>query len=164
MPTRRTAAGKRYFQDELPPAAIFVPRIDALLPEQVERLTGATLAVGQPECGRYSVLDAANKSKDGDRAADPSDIPLFTKLIAKFKPRYFIMDDLPKSLPAFPMSEYAARLPDYDLFPEWVSNYGYGNVQKNCRNRFASSSERSRASASPSCQGKTRSRARRSRT
>jgi hypothetical protein len=45
------------------------------------------------------------------------------------------MDDLPRSFIAFPMSEYSARLPGYDLFPEWVSNWGYGNIQKN-RNRM----------------------------
>ena len=33
------------------------------------------------------------------------------------------------------MAKYAEKLPDYDLFPEWISNWGYGNVQKN-RNRM----------------------------
>jgi DNA (cytosine-5)-methyltransferase 1 len=119
------------------PGAPFVAAINGLLPEQVEQLRGATLAVGQPECGRYSALDATNKIKKGGdaRAVDPSDIPLFVKLVAKLRPRYVIMDDLPKSLLAFPMSEYASRLPDYDLFPEWIGNFFYGNAQKN-RNRF----------------------------
>jgi site-specific DNA-cytosine methylase len=70
------------------------------------------------------------------RGDDPSDIPLFVDLVARLRPRFFVMDDLPGSLRAFKMHEYSERLPDYDLFPEWVSNYHYGNVQKNRRRMF----------------------------
>ena len=45
------------------------------------------------------------------------------------------MDDLPDSFGPLPMSEYIKLLPDYDLFPEWISNWGYGNIQKH-RNRM----------------------------
>ncbi len=71
-----------------------------------------------------------------ERQNDPGDIPLFTKLVNTIHPRFFVKDDLPRSLrTAYPMKNYCEALPDYDLFPEWVSNWGYGNPQRN-RNRL----------------------------
>ena len=89
-------------------------------------------------CGGYSAMNALNARRTGyaNKMHDPGDIPLFIDTIAKVQPRYFAMDDLPKSLIAFSMAEYARRLPEYDLFPEWVSNYGYGNIQLNRRRMF----------------------------
>jgi site-specific DNA-cytosine methylase len=101
-----------------------------LLPSQID------FAAGHPECGRYSVLSTSVRGGYFQGAKDDaSDIPLFLKLIAEVRPRFFLMDDLPASFDALPMAEYVRLLPDYDLFPEWVSNYGYLNVQKN-RNRM----------------------------
>jgi len=97
---------------------------------------GIDFAAGHPECGRYSSL--SHTVKDGyqhEAGGDASDIPLFLKLVAHFRPRFFLMDDLPASFGPLPMSEYKRLLPDYDLFPEWVSNWGYGNIQK-YRNRM----------------------------
>jgi DNA (cytosine-5)-methyltransferase 1 len=92
---------------------------------------------GHPECGRYSSLShsVALGNYKQNRTTDVSDIPLFLKMIAELRPRFFLMDDLPASFDAFPMEEYVKLLPDYDLFPEWISNWGYGNVQKH-RNRM----------------------------
>jgi DNA (cytosine-5)-methyltransferase 1 len=96
-------------------------------------------AAGHPECGRYSTLSYSVTQGNGayqeGRGSDVSDIPLFLKLVAMFKPRFFLMDDLPDSFGPLPMSEYIKALPDYDLFPEWISNWGYGNIQK-YRNRM----------------------------
>lgn len=94
-------------------------------------------AAGHPECGRYSNLSfsVAKGSYQEGRGTDVSDIPLFLKLVAEIKPRFFLMDDLPASFGPLPMSEYIRLLPEYDLFPEWVSNWGYGNIQK-YRNRM----------------------------
>lgn len=86
-------------------------------------------------CGNFSQLSGANADKD-ERLLDPADIPLFVDLVADLRPRYFVMDDLPKSFMAYSMAEYAARLPDYDLFPEWISNWGYGNIQKARKRMF----------------------------
>lgn len=96
-------------------------------------------AAGHPECGRYSNLShsvvAGNGAYKESRESDVSDIPLFLKMVARFKPRFFLMDDLPASFQALPMEEYVRLLPEYDLFPEWISNWGYGNIQK-YRNRM----------------------------
>lgn len=113
------------------PNAIFKLKSDDLTPEEVDQMTGADIALGHPECGNFSRLGSMNP----DKSKDPADIPLFVELVARFKPRFFVMDDLPGSFAAYPMSEYAYMLPDYDLYPEWISNWGYGNVQKN-RNRM----------------------------
>jgi len=94
-------------------------------------------AAGHPECGRYSNLSFSvpGTQYHETRGKDVSDIPLFLKYVALFKPRFFLMDDLPASFEPFPMKEYIKLLPEYDLFPEWVSNWGYGNIQRN-RNRM----------------------------
>ena len=114
--------------------AFFKESIDNLDPAEIERMMNADIALGHPECGNFSQLGGVNKAHK-EKLLDPTDIPLFIDLVARLKPRFFVMDDLPKSFGAFPMSEYAKRLPDYDLFPEWVSNWGYGNVQT-YRNRM----------------------------
>jgi hypothetical protein len=80
-------------------------------------------------CGAYSLLNSANKNA-ANQKKDASDIPLFLEYVAEIKPLYFVMDDLPQSFVALPMSEYHRLLPEYDLFPEWVSNYHYGNPQR----------------------------------
>jgi len=89
-------------------------------------------AAGHPECGRYSSLShsVTKGTYKETRKGDVSDIPLFLKLIALLRPRFFLMDDLPESFVPMPISEYIKLLPDYDLFPEWISNWGYGNIQK----------------------------------
>lgn len=86
-------------------------------------------------CGKYSLLDSTNKNLEA-RRADPSDIPLFLEYVAEFRPRYFVMDDLPGAFAALPMSAYHEMLPGYDLFPEWISNYHYGNIQRNRKRMF----------------------------
>jgi DNA (cytosine-5)-methyltransferase 1 len=129
----RDAAGRNTFTENFPGATLH-ENLDHMTMDEIERFMGVELAMGHPECGRYSVLSGSLKDRE-ERSQDPADIPLFVDLVAKLRPRFLVMDDLPKSLGAFPMSEYHRRLPGYDLFPEWVSNWGYGNVQKG-RNRM----------------------------
>lgn len=92
---------------------------------------------GHPECGRFSNLSysVSRGNYQETRSTDASDIPLFLKIVAELRPRFFLMDDLPASFKVLPMRAYVDLLPDYDLFPEWVSNWGYGNIQKH-RNRM----------------------------
>lgn len=92
------------------------------------------LAMGHPECGMYSILNSPNKNSKLDKN-DAGDIPLFLEYVSKIKPKYFVMDDLPQCFNALPIEKYVELLPEYDLFPEWISNYNYGNVQKR-RNRM----------------------------
>lgn len=112
--------------------SFFVHSTDELSQDELELCTGIDLAMGHPECGNFSQLNQTNRS----RVHDPADIPLFVDMVAMFKPRFFVMDDLPKSFIAFGMEKYHEKLSDYDLFPEWISNYHYGNIQKNRRRMF----------------------------
>jgi site-specific DNA-cytosine methylase len=80
-----------------------------------------------PKCGNYSSLNSSKKKYDGDH-------PTFEKIvrgISSFKPKFFLIDNLPKSLLFYPQTWWSEKLPDYDVVVEFVSNYGYGNVQKN---------------------------------
>lgn len=97
------------------------------------RWRGIDLAMGHPECGKHSSLNRYSKAQKED--LDPGDIPLFVQYVKDIRPTFFVMDNLPQSFTAYPMREYHRALPDYDLFPEWVSNYHYGNPQKS-RNRM----------------------------
>lgn len=129
----RDEHGRNTFTENYPEAA-FPTSLDHLTMDEIERFMGADLALGHPECGNFSQLSGANKNRM-EKLFDPADIPLFVDIVARLKPRYFVMDDLPKSFMAYPMEKYHEKLSDYDLFPEWVSNWGYGNVQKG-RNRM----------------------------
>jgi site-specific DNA-cytosine methylase len=125
--------GRNTFTENFRGAA-FPNTMEQMTEEEFRLFSNPDLALGHPECGNFSQLSGANRDR-AERLLDPSDIPLFVDIVAKLKPRFFVMDDLPRSFMAFPMSEYHRRLPDYDLFPEWISNWGYGNVQKG-RNRM----------------------------
>jgi site-specific DNA-cytosine methylase len=98
----------------------------------IKRFKDADIAFGHPECGNFSNLRVKKTAK----LNDPGDIPLFTELVKQFRPKFFAMDNLPKAIIAYPVSRWVEELGDtYDLFPEWVSNYHYGNTQIN-RKRF----------------------------
>lgn len=127
--------GKNTFIENFP-GAFMVRGIDDLDPFELLDLKDdpVTLAMGHPECGSYSLLNSANKNS-AEQKKDAGDIPLFLEYVAELKPLYFVMDDLPQSFLAFPMSKYHELLPEYDLFPEWISNYHYGNPQR-FRNRM----------------------------
>lgn len=121
--------GRNTFTENFP-RAFFVERLDQLNSDQIESLKGIDLAMGHPECGAYSALNTREGSEK-----DPGDISLFISMIKELMPRFFVMDNMPRSLVGCPVQSWAESLPEYDLFPEWVSNYNYGNVQK-WRNRF----------------------------
>lgn len=130
----RTGSGHSTFMDHFP-GAFMARGLDDVpgnfMPGSID------FAAGHPECGRYSTLShsVALGSYQESRGSDVSDLPLFLKLVAELRPRFFLMDDLPDSFGPLPMAEYVRMLPDYDLFPEWISNWGYGNIQKH-RNRM----------------------------
>lgn len=97
------------------------------------RFVGVDLVVSHPECGNYSNLyTGANRA---NRESDPGDIYKFIDLASKYQPGFFLVDNLPKSLQAVTPDEWALKFKDYHIQFEMVSNWGYGNVQKN-RNRL----------------------------
>ena len=90
------------------------------------------VAMSHPECGNWSLM-TVNKAR---LKHDVSDIPVAIDMIEEFKPRFFALDEMPGALFAVPIEEWKRRLPDYDIFPEWISNYHYGNTQLNRRRMF----------------------------
>lgn len=117
------------------PGAFLTRGLNDLDPLDLDALKGIDLAMGHPECGAYSLLNSANKNAKAQKK-DSGDIPLFLEYVAAVKPRFFVMDDLPQAFMALPMEEYHRLLPEYDLFPEWISNYHYGNPQKHRKRMF----------------------------
>jgi site-specific DNA-cytosine methylase len=111
--------------------------IDEMTLEEIDKMTGADIAFGHPECGNFSNMSATAQQTRTltEMRKDAGDIPIFTDLVSKLKPRFFVQDNIPKSLIGFGIEKCAAALPEYDLFPEWVSHWGYGNIQK-FRKRF----------------------------
>jgi site-specific DNA-cytosine methylase len=97
------------------------------------RFKGVDVVVSHPECGNYSNL-YCGKNKDS-RQKDPGDIFKFMDLCKQYKPKFFLADNLPKSLLAVSPEEWVDFFPEYDIHFEMVSNWGYGNVQK-FRNRL----------------------------
>lgn len=98
-----------------------------------EGFKNATIAYGHPDCGNFSNLRVKKTAK----LTDAADIPLFVEMVKEFRPKFFSMDNLPKAIIAYPVRRWVEELGrDYDLFPEWVSNYHYGNTQINRRRFF----------------------------
>lgn len=126
------AHGRNTFTENF--QAPFPHSLETMTEDEFRKFSNPDIALGHPECGNFSRLSGANKNRS-EKMFDPADIPLFVDIVSKLKPRFFVMDDLPMSFMAYPMEKYAEKLPEYDLFPEWISNWGYGNVQKG-RNRM----------------------------
>ena len=122
----RDPQGRNTFTENFP-GAFFVKSLKTM-PE----IGSPDIVMGHPECGKYSVMAFATTRKYEDvvkHQASQSDIPLFVEGIQTMRPKYFAMDDMPLSLIPCPITWYANLLPDYELWPEWVDNAGYGNSQ-----------------------------------
>jgi site-specific DNA-cytosine methylase len=121
----KDAKGRNTFTENFPRAFLAYNYSD------ITKLFEIDLALGHPECGNYSIMNQSRQKKE----RSPGDIPLFAKLIQIIKPRFFVQDNLARSLLGYTIQQWHGALPQYDLFPEWISNYHYGNIQKS-RNRF----------------------------
>ena len=55
------ARGQNTFRVNFP-GALFKEKITDLDPQEIERLMGADLALGHPECGNFSILGGVNKN------------------------------------------------------------------------------------------------------
>lgn len=81
-------------------------------------------------CGNFSTMNM-----NREKRFQENDIREFVEKVAEVKPKFFLMDDLYRSLNVYNWKFYADLLPDYDIFFEPISNYHYGNIQKG-RKRF----------------------------
>ena len=120
--------GRNTYRENFPDT-IFVKTLDEIGLEEPDNRPPIDLVMGHPSCGNFTTL---NKNKSYQK--DPESLVGFISGVKLIRPRFFIMDNLPKSLGAYTMEDYVRELPEYDLFPEWVGNFYYGNVQM--RKRF----------------------------
>lgn len=116
------------------PGAFMVDRLGDLEPEHEAEFEGLDLIIGHTECGGYSNLNPRKTLAIDNK--DRADIPDFVGAIQKLKPKFFVMDNLARSLLVADWDWYAENLPEYDIHFEWVSNHGYGNIQKHRKRMF----------------------------
>jgi site-specific DNA-cytosine methylase len=108
-------------------------KYEDLTPADRDRFHDCDIAFGHPECGNFSNLRVRKTAK----LKDAADLPLFGALVLATKPKFFVMDNLPKSLLGHTIQAWMSQLGEhYNLFPEWISNFHYGNTQINRRRFF----------------------------
>lgn len=116
------------------PGSFMIDKLEDLDEEKFEQCRDLDLIIGHTECGNFSNL-RSNKNNAID-TGDKGDIPQFVEAVQKLRPKFFVMDNLPKSLIVVDWAWYMEKLPDYDIHFEWVNNHGYGNLQKNRKRLF----------------------------
>lgn len=116
------------------PGSFLIKTLEDLSEEQRTQCEDLDLIIGHTECGNFSNM-RANKTNAID-AGDKGDIPQFVEAVAALKPKFFVMDNLPKSLLVADWKYYLEQLPEYELHFEWVSNWNYGNIQKGRKRLF----------------------------
>ena len=116
------------------PGAFYRRKISDLTDEEYHNCEGVDILIGHPDCGEYSNLLSTARALCPERKGK-EDISVFTAGVRTFNPRFFVMDNLPKSLLDKPAGWWHEQCPGYDITFEYVSNYHYGNPQKQ-RNRL----------------------------
>lgn len=111
------------------PNAFMVHSRDELTDEQLQQCKNVDLILGHPKCGSFSALRLPTKTLDDARKTLAGNFAKFIDCIIDFKPKFFAIDNLPKSLNEFTYKDWAEKLPDYDIHFEFISNRNYGNAQ-----------------------------------
>lgn len=111
------------------PGAFMVSSINELTDEQIEMCKDVDLILGHPKCGSFSSLRHQNNTLEESRKELAGNFSKFIDSINTFKPKFFAIDNLPKSLTEFTYKDWSNKLPDYDIHFEYISNRNYGNVQ-----------------------------------
>jgi site-specific DNA-cytosine methylase len=112
------------------PGSFMVHKMEDV-PEKIRpQLEGVDLIIGHPECGNFSNLHTTKPCNNA------MDIPLFMDVCKELRPKFFVLDNLPKSLLAVPMKKWVHEFPDYNIEFQYISNFHYGNTQKNRKRLF----------------------------
>jgi site-specific DNA-cytosine methylase len=125
------------------PQAPLITKIDG----QLDRMgfDEADVAIGHPPCGSHSSLGRAHASPDtmsksqreayhAKRFTNTGLVPTFINLVKTFKPRSFVLDNLPKILDtSMPPSWWQQQLPKYHLSFHTIWNWDYGVPQRRIR-------------------------------
>ena len=85
--------------------------------------------VGSPSCGHSSMFSYSRKKTLGEPKSDPT-LNLFIQSLILYKPKVFLMENLPKLLDLIPLTEWKEKLGEYDLIVHTHSVMEFGNSQK----------------------------------
>lgn len=111
------------------PGAFMVKSKEELTEEQHQKCMGVDLILGHPKCGSFSTMRHQNETLANAREELAGNFSKFIDCVVEFQPKFFAIDNLPKSLTQFTYKDWAEKLPDYDIHFEYISNRNYGNVQ-----------------------------------
>ncbi len=99
------------------------------IPEHLTNFTFCDVIVGAPNCGHSSMLSYSRAKKLSDPMKDES-FELYMISLKLYKPKVFLMENLPKMLDMIPAEVWNSSFPDYDLvFINFPVTY-WGNSQK----------------------------------
>lgn len=84
------------------------------------------IIISQPKCGMFSTYPS---TREQEYTTHPHFNMLF-KIIQKYKPSFFAIENLPKLFELYDIEDfYKGTNNEYDIFPEYITNAGYSNVQ-----------------------------------
>lgn len=86
------------------------------------------IILGSPSCGHSSVFSYSRKKSLGKPKEDVT-LNLYLKSIKVFKPKIFLMENLPKLLDFIPLNEWRENLPEYKFISYCYSVEEFGNSQ-----------------------------------
>lgn len=90
--------------------------------------------IGHPKCG-YSSMFALSRGKKFSSHKDEPSLTLFINAINKYRPKVFLMENLPKILNTYPKEDFQAFFSEYHLFFWEGPVTFFGNSQTH-RNRL----------------------------
>lgn len=87
------------------------------------------IILGSPSCGHSSVFSYSRKKRLGNPKEDKT-LNLFVESILKFKPKVFLLENLPKLMDVIPQKDWEKTLPGYNIITHCHSVIDFGNSQK----------------------------------
>lgn len=93
----------------------------------INQFNNVDAIIGAPDCGHSSILSYSRIKKLTD-PMDNESLNLYFESIEKFKPKIFMMENLPKLIEQIKILDF---LPDYEIIMHDLSVFHYGNSQKN---------------------------------
>lgn len=96
---------------------------------EMTRITSCDVIVAAPNCGHSSILAYSRAKKLSDPMKDDS-FELFLTSIKFYKPKVFMMENLPKVLDMVPKQTWYKTFPEYELIFHTLSVSEWGNSQK----------------------------------
>jgi len=98
-------------------------------PVDMTRAISCDVIVGAPNCGHSSMLAYSRAKKTSDPMKDES-FELFLIGLKYYKPKVFMMENLPKTLEMVPKEVWEKSFPNYELIFHSLSVTEWGNSQK----------------------------------